>query len=209
MQVNVHSVFAGKLVRRLIMSLISETRKQQILNAAADFFLKSGFHKATMADICSSANMSPGSVYRYFKSKDEIIEALYIQKWDSSRKNLKFFLERKESSLNFADELVKDLLSGLTMEKPFDPLFMEMRTETMHNPRLGEIERNGFLALESELAQAFFTAQKRGKISPSIEPEKSAKFFITILQGLVMNLSLFPEMDVMEYSTLFHKILNK
>ncbi len=189
------------------MSTISETRKQQILNAATDFFLKSGFHKATMADICSSANMSPGSVYRYFKSKDEIIEAMYIQKWDAARSNLKFFLERKESSHNYADELVKDLLTGLSMKQPFDPLFMEMRTETMHNPRLGEIERNGFFGLESDLALAFSKAQQQGKINPSVEPEKSAKFFITILQGLVMNLSLFPEMDVMEYSPLFHKIL--
>ncbi|MFC5470946.1 TetR/AcrR family transcriptional regulator [Cohnella suwonensis] len=189
------------------MSSISETRKQQILDAAADFFLKSGFHKATMADICSSAKMSPGSVYRYFKSKEEIIEALYIQKWETSRSDLKFFLKKMESSVIFADDLVKNLLMGLSMKKPFDPLFMEMRTETLHNPRFGDIERNGFLALESELAQAFSKAQQRGNLSLSVEPEKSAKFFITLLQGLVMNLSLFPEMDVMAYSPLFHKIL--
>src|SRR3954471_7288814 len=53
-----------------------ELRRQQIVDAAAACFTRRGFHLTTMQDICDEAGMSPGAVYRYFRSKEEIIEAM-------------------------------------------------------------------------------------------------------------------------------------
>jgi AcrR family transcriptional regulator len=50
-----------------------ELRRQQILDAAAACFSRRGFHQTTMHDICGEAELSPGAVYRYFSSKEEII----------------------------------------------------------------------------------------------------------------------------------------
>ena len=52
-----------------------ETRRQQIIDAAAACFARSGFHRTTMQDICNEAELSPGAVYRYFQSKEDIIQA--------------------------------------------------------------------------------------------------------------------------------------
>lgn len=52
---------------------VSEERKNQILDAAMNVFVKLGLNKARMDDIVSESGMSKGGVYWYFKSKDEII----------------------------------------------------------------------------------------------------------------------------------------
>jgi AcrR family transcriptional regulator len=50
-------------------------RREQILQAALSCFGRKGFHQTTMRDICDEAGVSPGAVYRYFRSKDEFIKA--------------------------------------------------------------------------------------------------------------------------------------
>src|SRR2546426_5003620 len=53
-----------------------DARRRQIVDAAIVCFARDGFHRATMQDICREAQLSPGAIYRYFASKDEIIEAI-------------------------------------------------------------------------------------------------------------------------------------
>ncbi|MEV3920323.1 TetR/AcrR family transcriptional regulator [Actinomadura coerulea] len=52
-----------------------ERRRLQILEAARTCFIRKGLHATSMQDIFAEAGLSAGAVYRYFKSKNEIIEA--------------------------------------------------------------------------------------------------------------------------------------
>jgi AcrR family transcriptional regulator len=54
-------------------------RRQQVLEAAQDCFLRSGFHGASMAEISAAAGMSVGHIYHYFENKDAIIAAIIEQ----------------------------------------------------------------------------------------------------------------------------------
>ena len=56
---------------------VSEERKSQILNAAEDVFTKKGFDEARMDDIAEETGLSKGSLYNYFKSKDDLIIAIF------------------------------------------------------------------------------------------------------------------------------------
>lgn len=51
-------------------------RRRQIVDAAIECFARHGFHRATMQDIVRQAQLSPGAIYRYFATKEEIIEAI-------------------------------------------------------------------------------------------------------------------------------------
>ncbi|MCX5580420.1 TetR/AcrR family transcriptional regulator [Kaistia terrae] len=53
-----------------------DARRSQILDAARTCFARSGFRGASMQEICLEAKMSPGGLYRYFPSKEAIIEAI-------------------------------------------------------------------------------------------------------------------------------------
>lgn len=49
-----------------------EARRQDILSAAESLFSKNGFFKTSMAEIASASQFAMGTVYRFFKSKEEI-----------------------------------------------------------------------------------------------------------------------------------------
>jgi AcrR family transcriptional regulator len=54
-------------------------RRQQILDAAQACFIRNGFHVTSMQDVIAEAGLSVGAVYRYFKSKNDIVEAIAQQ----------------------------------------------------------------------------------------------------------------------------------
>jgi AcrR family transcriptional regulator len=55
---------------------VSDERKSQILNAAEGIFTKKGFDEARMDDIADETGLSKGTLYLYFKSKDQLIIAI-------------------------------------------------------------------------------------------------------------------------------------
>jgi TetR/AcrR family transcriptional repressor of uid operon len=62
-------------MRRANAQLQSD-RRAEILAAAQRCFVRSGFHGASMQDICAEAGMSPGNLYRYFPSKEALIAGI-------------------------------------------------------------------------------------------------------------------------------------
>ncbi|MCU0555748.1 MAG: TetR/AcrR family transcriptional regulator [Desulfobacterales bacterium] len=56
-----------------------ERRRQQIIIAAKRVFSEKGFSRATMEDIAKEAELSPGTLYLYFKNKDELYASLSIR----------------------------------------------------------------------------------------------------------------------------------
>jgi AcrR family transcriptional regulator len=56
-----------------------ERRRQQIMVAAKRVFSEKGLTKATMEDIAKEAELSPGTLYLYFKNKDELFSSLSIR----------------------------------------------------------------------------------------------------------------------------------
>ena len=55
---------------------VSEERKDQIMNAAEDVFAQKGFSDARMDDIAEETGLSKGTLYLYYKSKDDLIIAI-------------------------------------------------------------------------------------------------------------------------------------
>lgn len=52
-----------------------EAVRAEILRRAADAFREKGFHGASMRDIAGAMDMTPGSLYYYFRSKDDLLHA--------------------------------------------------------------------------------------------------------------------------------------
>ena len=58
---------------------VSAERKDQILEAAEEVFAEKGVHAARMDDIAEKSGLSKGTLYWYFKSKDDILIAIFEQ----------------------------------------------------------------------------------------------------------------------------------
>lgn len=57
----------------------AQAQRMRILDAASKCFVEQGFHAAGMADIAATAEMSVGLLYRYFKNKSAIVNAMIAQ----------------------------------------------------------------------------------------------------------------------------------
>jgi TetR/AcrR family fatty acid metabolism transcriptional regulator len=57
-------------------------KRRIILDAAVVVFARQGFHAARVSDIADQAGVAYGLVYHYFKSKDEVLDTLFLERWD-------------------------------------------------------------------------------------------------------------------------------
>jgi TetR/AcrR family fatty acid metabolism transcriptional regulator len=59
----------------------STRTRERILAAAVDVFAHRGFHGARVADIAEAAGIAYGLVYHHFRNKDEILAAIFAERW--------------------------------------------------------------------------------------------------------------------------------
>ena len=57
-------------------------KRRVILDAAVRVFARQGFHACRVADIADEAGVAYGLVYHYFASKDEILDTLFLERWN-------------------------------------------------------------------------------------------------------------------------------
>lgn len=63
-------------------------KEKDILEAAIKVFAEYGFHKSKIAKIAEVANVAAGSVYIYYKSKEDILNKIYDQLWEKMFRQL-------------------------------------------------------------------------------------------------------------------------
>jgi TetR/AcrR family fatty acid metabolism transcriptional regulator len=56
-------------------------KRRLILDAAIRVFAREGFHRCRVSDIAREANVAYGLVYHYFRSKDEILNTIFSERW--------------------------------------------------------------------------------------------------------------------------------
>ena len=57
-------------------------KRRLILDAAVRVFARQGFNGCRVADIADEAGVAYGLVYHYFRSKDEVLDTLFLERWD-------------------------------------------------------------------------------------------------------------------------------
>jgi AcrR family transcriptional regulator len=57
-------------------------KRRIILDAAVRVFARQGFHTARVSDIADEAGVAYGLVYHYFGSKDEVLDTLFLDRWN-------------------------------------------------------------------------------------------------------------------------------
>jgi len=104
--------------------------------AAKRVFSQKGFNKATMEDIAKEAELSPGTLYLYFKNKDELFSSLSIRILQYLNIRLEHVVNDKTNKT--ADQKIDALKEAMHDVYKFDPLmlinmFHLQSSETMKN----------------------------------------------------------------------------
>ncbi|MCU0831114.1 MAG: TetR/AcrR family transcriptional regulator [Rhizobiaceae bacterium] len=160
-----------------------EAQVARIVEAARACFLRSGFHGASMGDICAEAGMSPGALYRYFPSKESLIEAICAADRDEDAKILIKIAEAESVVDGMTDGLVAHVeqmhRSGLA------PLFSEIFAEANRNPAIHKALDNSMCDAERVIFEAMKAAQDRGEIAPVAPLDVLLQSMMAMGQGIV------------------------
>ncbi len=122
-----------------------EQRRQEILNAARVVFSTKGFNSTTMEEIASQAELSPGTLYLYFKNKEELHTSLSINilKFISAQINQ---VVEQGISVEEKIERFRDIFIEIYQQDPqiLINLFHLQSGETLHNlsdPMMGQLKK--------------------------------------------------------------------
>ena len=179
----------------------SEARRQQIIDAAYQCFARKGFHQATMRDIYEQANLSPGAVYHYFNSKDEIIEASLDFDY---RRSLDLFIAARgsEDPMQGLNDLLNFFFQGLEEAATLGAGSVNVQGwgEALVNPRLLETFHRVLDSYLDALSHIVRRAQESGQIDRSLDPMSVGQLLISLYYGLELQKALNPEVDIKSYA---------
>ena len=160
-----------------------ENRKNQILNAAFEVFVKKGYAKTTMDDIVESSKLSKGALYHYYKSKKELFLSL-IDHWEIY--TFKDFYDKKSQNKKASDILRffgENVINTLNEKK--HAYIAEIEFRAMSNQD-AEIKKRSNI-LYGKLLELFEKVVKKGikeNEFKDLDIRKTSMAFLAIFQSI-------------------------
>src|SRR5262245_48816896 len=74
-------------------------KPQQIIDAAIRVFARNGYYNSRVSDIAREAGIASGTIYLYFKTKDEIIVTLFRERMAGWVASLRRYVARQRESI--------------------------------------------------------------------------------------------------------------
>jgi AcrR family transcriptional regulator len=162
-------------------------RRQQILDAARVCFTRNGFHATSMHDVIAEAGLSVGAVYRYFKSKDELVTAIASQITDEVADQIRAMptvpLEQA------VDRVLDDFEPRLGPNGVFR-LALQVWAESLRNPTLADLIRQVYGTLRDRFVDLARRAQDAGHLSPKADPEAVGAVLFGMVLGYMLQRTL-------------------
>ena len=165
-------------------------KRELILRAATRVFARNGYFNSKVADIARAADVADGTVYLYFKSKDEILHSIFDQ--------------------NMAEAIAAGRALVKTVADPREKL---RRIAKLHLARLGadrdlavvfQVELRGSTKFMEEFSAAGF-AEYLGLLRKCFEDGQRSGVFRKNLNAKVMSKILFGALDEMATNWIISK----
>jgi AcrR family transcriptional regulator len=172
-------------------------RRQQILDAARTCFLRKGFHLTSMQDVIVEAGLSVGAVYRYFKSKNDIIEAIADQYADEIGSMLEDLVADPASTLPDVMLAAATVIDANTGPDGAMRIAVQVWGEAMRDERAAATARKVYTRFRANFEYLARRAVQAGELPADTDPEATGAvlFALVIGYGLQKLLTGKPDLD--------------
>ncbi|OBF50015.1 hypothetical protein A5756_22655 [Mycobacterium sp. 852002-53434_SCH5985345] len=177
-------------------------RRAHILAAARRCFIRNGFHAASMHDLVEEAGMSSGAVYRYFPSKDAVIEAIAADNLERVVAVIGQAID-DGATPQAAIATVLDFVTRRHGEDGFAAIAVLVWSEALRNATLAAHLRE---AIGTALAKLSTDAPPQSGVR--IDPTAVADLLLCVLPGYLMRLALGGPEAVENVPAAIEKVLN-
>jgi AcrR family transcriptional regulator len=158
-------------------------KRRQILDAAIRVFARQGFHSCRVSDIADEAGVAYGLVYHYFKSKDEVLNELFTERWSL----LLAAIEEVDREPIGAREKLDAVARFIIDSYRYDPDLMKViivdvtrAANSFGRTHLAEIRR-----AYDMIAKIVTDAQAAGTFREDVDPEFASMWFYGAIEQLL------------------------
>ena len=160
-------------------------KRAAILRAATDVFAERGFFHAQVADVARTAGVAAGTVYLYFRSKDDILASIFeramAEAFEEGRAALSGVSDPCERLRQFARLHLARLGSDRNLAIVFQ---VELRQSVKFMERLSSTLLRDYLG---QIRSALVDGQRAGVFRPDINATAAAKMFFGALDEMATN----------------------
>jgi len=159
-----------------------DERRKEIIHAARELFQTKEYDKTTMQGVMDKLNIAKGTIYHYFSSKEELLEAVVEQLVDEELQRKKQLMESSRFRKLNALEKIRVLATSDTMAEEHDQILENLHhpgNTLMHTRQLGRY----LLKLAPVFAAVFEEGCDQG-IFKTDHPLECAEFMLAGIQFL-------------------------
>jgi AcrR family transcriptional regulator len=111
--------------------VVTAFRTREILSAAREVLERRGVEAATMEEIAAAAGVAKGTLYLYFRGKEDLIHALMSEVGEKMLRELRAIVEAPQSPRGKLTQVLALLLNYLERERILFPVYMRDLTQWM------------------------------------------------------------------------------
>src|SRR4051812_41377353 len=134
------------------MRLPDDNKRRQIIATAADMFVSQPFHKVRLDDVAAAAGVGKGTLYVYFKSKEDLYFTIVYETLGAIMQRLRTQLAADHSGAAHRLRTIVDELVDFAFHNPH--FFELMKTVGLPGDGTGEAQRNEMFTLIEETIRA-------------------------------------------------------
>ena len=166
-------------------SASSADKRELILGAATKVFARSGYFNSKVADIAAEAGIADGTVYLYFKSKDEILHSIFDRAMERFIGEGQRQLAELATPVERLRKIAQLHLERLGADRDLAVVFqVELRGSTKH---MQEFSAAGFAEYLDIIRETIEEGQKSGAFRSDIKPVVASKILYGALDEMVTN----------------------
>jgi len=158
---------------------------EAILRAAIKVFAGSGFFNSKVADVAREAGVADGTVYLYFKNKDDMLVSIFNHYMDEALAAGKASLAEMDDPVEKLRRIVYAHLEGLGRDRNLAVVFqVELRSSTKFMEQFSATKLAEYLELIREVIE---DGQRRGVFRSSLKTKVVAKVLFGALDEMATN----------------------
>ena len=160
--------------------------KEKIVDAALATFSKNGYDRTRMDDIADVANVSKGTLYLYFKNKEELFFAISERNIRELKEQLSTLLTKSEDIISTAENFYENFrsnTSGTNVEK----VFFEIIAESSRNLKLRRMLYEQRIKMLDVVTTYLDLQQEKGLIRKNSNTKTIASGLISLYNGLSLS----------------------
>lgn len=160
-------------------------KRDLILRAAIDTFAARGFFTAQVADVARAAGVAAGTVYLYFRGKDDLLISIFERTMTQAIAEGRAILEKLDDPAVRLREIARLHLERLGRDRSLAVVFqVELRQSTKFMERFSATQLREYLGIIREVVA---DGQARGTFRAELNPTLAAKLFFGALDEMATN----------------------